>query len=203
MTTAVINDLLAELSGRGIRLVVQQGELVARGPAGAMTADLAGRLKQHKAALVAALSGGDVAPVIPSAESAATAELPPGWPEDVPQPPWWPEFLAIKGDIQILAARKQQCGDPDCRFPVMIRWTLPGDALRLWSCPKCGRTADPPEQDLYEWRFPATPRPGFRVKPKVCGWCGPNTTWWQDDNGRWRCMQCNPPVRQVSAERIS
>jgi len=181
MTNAVIDSLLAELAGRGIRLVVQQGELVARGPAGAMTADLAGRLKQHKAALLVALSARPAAPVAepklldspaaatpaaPSApveaveavdplavaeqpapavakptELAATVGLPPGWPEDVPQPPWWAEFLSIKGDIQILAARRQVCGDDGCSFPVMIQWTLPGDALRLWSCPRCGRTA--------------------------------------------------------------
>jgi len=72
--------------------------------------------------------------------SAATVELPPGWPADVPQPPWWAEFCAIKGDIQILAARRQQCGDLGCGFPVMVEWESPCYP-RQWSCPKCGRTA--------------------------------------------------------------
>jgi len=81
------------------------------------------------------------APVEPVAEQpAATVELPPGSPADVPQPPWWPEFCAILGSIRLLAARRQRCSDPGCGFPVMVEWESPGYP-RQWSCPKCGRTA--------------------------------------------------------------
>ena len=178
---ADFSPLLAECVQAGIRLSVADGKLVVEAPAGVVKPELLARLKQHKAALLAALSARPAAPVAepklldspaaatpaaPSApveaveavdplavaeqpapavakptELAATVGLPPGWPEDVPQPPWWAEFLSIKGDIQILAARRQVCGDDGCSFPVMIQWTLPGDALRLWSCPRCGRTA--------------------------------------------------------------
>jgi len=159
------------------------------------------------------LEAGSVAPAVAEpTEPAAPTELPLGWPADVPQPPWWPEFCSIKGNIQILAARKQKCGDPGCGFEVAVEWEVPGYP-RQWACPRCGRATDlvsdlpttrlaegpdarQPALEIVEWRFPATPRPGFRVKPKVCGWCGPDTDWWQDDNNRWRCVRCDPPARQ-------
>ena len=75
MSTAVINGLLEELAGQGIRLTVQRGELVARGPAGAMTAELAERVKRHKPALVAALTARPGAPVPPVAERSLFDDL--------------------------------------------------------------------------------------------------------------------------------
>ena len=255
MSTAVINGLLEELARRGITLVVDGGQLVARGPAGAMTPELAERVKGHKAALVAALSAYRPAPVAqPSlfdalatapvaqpveattpaaaiapavaapveptprlapadavtapAADAQPVELPRGWPSDVPPPDWWPEFLSIKGSIEVLAARRQVCGDPGCGFEVAVEWEAPG-CPRQWSCPRCGRAAAPvadppeaqqpaarePEPEVIEWRYPTTPRPGFRVKPRACGWCGPDTEWWQDAKARWRCVRCDPPTR--------
>jgi len=223
MTTEII-PLLAECEEAGIRLSVADGKLVVEAPAGVVKPELLARLKQHKAALVAALSAGDVAPVAPSAEpapaaaeptgsvAAAPVGLPPGWPSDIPAPAWWSEFLSIKGNIKLLAARRQQCGDPACQFPVAVEWEAPG-YHRQWACPRCGRAtaplADPPPTrpadnpevrqpavEIIEWRYPPTPRPGFRVKPRACGWCGPNTTWWQDNNNRWRCVRCDPPARQ-------
>ena len=222
MADAVINELLAELARQNIRLAVVDGQLLARGPAGAMTADLAGRVRQHKAALVLALTTRPAAPVAqpslfdaptiePKAPSApvepqnraAPVEVPVGWPSDIPLPTWWPEFLAIKGGIELLAARRSAC--PACGFGVAIQWRTPGLAEPLWSCPACCATApdampaanrlaeQPAAQqpaELIEWRYPTTPRPGFRVKPRACGWCGPDTTWWQDSNNRWHCGQC-------------
>jgi len=132
----------------------------------------------------------------------APVELPPGWPADVPPPDWWTEFLSIKGSIEVLAARRQVCGDPGCGFEVAVEWEAPG-CPREWSCPRCGRAAPPvvgppeaqqPAVEIIEWRFPATSRPGFRVKPRACGWCGPDTAWWQDSNSRWRCVRCDPPT---------
>jgi len=157
MSTAVINGLLAELAERGITLAVDGGQLVARGRAGAMTAELAERVKRHKPELMAALSSYRPAPVAAPVEptprlapaDAVTApaadaqpvELPRGWPSDVPPPDWWPEFLSIKGSIEVLAARRQVCGDPGCGFEVAVEWEAPG-CPRQWSCPRCGRTAD-------------------------------------------------------------
>jgi len=151
MTTTVINGLLAELAARGITLAVDGGQLVARGPAGAMTAELAQRLKQHKAAVMAALASSPVnapaaaAPVAapaadaPAVEPAAPVELPPGWPSDVAAPDWWPEFCSIKGNIRLLAARRSDC--PQCGFTVAVQWQAPGMTETLWSCPACCATA--------------------------------------------------------------
>jgi hypothetical protein len=154
MSTAVINGLLAELAERGITLAVDGGQLVARGRAGAMTAELAERVKRHKAALVEALTSGPAeaqpveanapaaaAPVAAPAVGAPAVELPPGWPADVPPPPWWGEFTASLDTIWLLAARRQQCGDPACRFPVAVQWAGV-EYPAQWACPRCGRTAD-------------------------------------------------------------
>jgi hypothetical protein len=154
MTNTVINGLLAELAERGITLAVDGGQLVARGPAGAMTPELAQRLKQHKAALVEALASGPAeaqavkanapaaaAPVAATASDAPAVELPPGWPADVAAPDWWTEFLSVKGSIEVLAARRQVCGDRGCGFEVAVEWEAPG-CPRQWGCPACGRSAD-------------------------------------------------------------
>jgi len=149
-------------------------------------------------------------PAAPAAPVEPTT-LPPGWPADIPAPAWWPEFCSILGGIRLLASRRQQCGDPGCGFPVAVEWEAPGYP-RQWACPKCGLAAAPvadppaarpvehpeapqPAVDVIEWRYPLTPRPGFRNKPRACGWHGRDTEWWQDDN-RWRCVRCNPPARQ-------
>jgi hypothetical protein len=125
------------------------------------------RLWQHKAALAARPQAPVAEPMLfdylpmvapaiePDARSAPVAlveaapvELPPGWPSDVVAPAWWPEFCSIKGSIEVLAARRQQCGDLGCGYPVSIQWEAPGYP-RQWSCPRCGRAAapvaDPPE----------------------------------------------------------
>ena len=142
MTNTVINGLLAELAGRGITLVVDGGQLIARGPAGAMTPELAQRLKQHKAALVEALTSGPAeAQAVEVNAPALASGLPPGWPSNTPKPPWWPEFLDCLGSIRLLAAREQMCGDPTCGFSVAILWT--DGKTAEWSCPKCGRTSGP------------------------------------------------------------
>jgi len=140
MTNTVINGLLAELAGRGITLVVDGGQLIARGPAGAMTPELAQRLKQHKAALVEALTSGSAeAQAVEANATAAVSDLPPGWPADVAAPDWWPEFCSIKGNIRLLAARRSDC--PQCGFTVAVQWQAPGMTETLWSCPACCATA--------------------------------------------------------------
>ena len=139
MTTTVINGLLAELAERGITLAVDGGQLVARGPAGAMTAELAQRLKQHKAALLETLASSPVNAPAAAAPVAAPVELPPGWPDDVAAPDWWPEFCSIKGNIRLLAARRSDC--PQCGFTVAVQWQAPGMSEPLWSCPACCATA--------------------------------------------------------------
>ena len=158
MTNTVINGLLAELAERGITLAVDGGQLVARGPAGAMTPELAQRLKQHKAALVEALTSGPAEdqPVEVNATAAESA-LPPGWPSDVAAPDWWPEFCSVKGDIRLLAARRSDC--PQCGFTVAVQWQAPGMTKPLWSCPRCTSTSPDSMQDAIQLATTAQKRP--------------------------------------------
>jgi hypothetical protein len=152
----------------------------------------------------------EAAPVTAPAADAPPVELPPGWPADLAAPPWWGEFTAALDTIWLLSARRQQCGDPACRFPVTVEWAGV-EYPPQWACPACGRAADPvagppaarpaeapeaqqPAVEVIEWRYPTAARPGFRVKPRACGWCGPHTEWWQDSNSRWRCVRCDPPA---------
>ncbi|MFT2720716.1 hypothetical protein ACMT4L_11990 [Deinococcus sp. A31D244] len=48
----VTRELLRELEGRGVRLMVEGDRLVARGPAGAITPDLSEEIKRQKAVLL-------------------------------------------------------------------------------------------------------------------------------------------------------
>jgi len=158
MTNTVINGLLAELAERGITLAVDGGQLVARGPAGAMTPELAQRLKQHKAALVEALTSGPAeAQAVEVNATAAESALPPGWPSDVAAPDWWPEFCSVKGDIRLLAARRSDC--PQCGFTVAVQWQAPGMAKPLWSCPRCTSTSPDSMQDAIQLATAAQKRP--------------------------------------------
>lgn len=54
----VARDLLRELAGRGVRLAVQEGRLVARAPHGAVTPELAEQIKAMKDALLRELQAG-------------------------------------------------------------------------------------------------------------------------------------------------
>lgn len=54
----VARDLLRELEGRGVRLAVEGGRLVARAPQGAVTPELAERIKAQKDALLRELQAG-------------------------------------------------------------------------------------------------------------------------------------------------
>jgi hypothetical protein len=72
--------------------------------------------------------------------TAPVSDLPPGWPSNTPRPPWWGEFLSILGNIRLLQAREQMCGDETCQFPASVLWT--DGQTTEWSCPKCGRTSD-------------------------------------------------------------
>ncbi|UBV42123.1 hypothetical protein LAJ19_10830 [Deinococcus taeanensis] len=55
-------ELLRELEGRGVRLAIDGGQLVARAPQGAITPELAAQLKAQKAALMAALQNPGTTP---------------------------------------------------------------------------------------------------------------------------------------------
>jgi hypothetical protein len=157
MTTENI-PLIAECARAGIRLSVAGDKLVVEAPVGVVKPELLERLRRHKAALVEALAArpgapvppvahpveattpAAVAPVAATASDAPAVELPPGWPSNTPRPPWWGEFIGCLGNIRLLAAREQMCGDPTCGFAVAILWT--DGKTTEWSCPKCGRTSD-------------------------------------------------------------
>ncbi|MFC4426974.1 hypothetical protein [Deinococcus navajonensis] len=62
-------DLLRELEGRGVRLTVQEGRLVARAPHGAVTPELAAQIKAQKDALVQALQASEAGQLAPLPES--------------------------------------------------------------------------------------------------------------------------------------
>nr|WP_157465437.1 hypothetical protein [Deinococcus apachensis] len=62
----VARDLLRKLEGRGVRLAVQEGRLIARAPHGAVTPELHEQIKAQKDALLRELqagTGGQLAPL--------------------------------------------------------------------------------------------------------------------------------------------
>lgn len=67
----VARDLLRELEGRGVRLAVSGGQLVARAPAGAVTPELAAQIKAQKDALLKELQRGPVGTLAPLPEPLA------------------------------------------------------------------------------------------------------------------------------------
>jgi len=69
----MVASLLADLRRAGIRLVVEADRLRAIAPVGALTPGLAARIREHKAALVAALSPPAVL-VLPVDEEIARTE---------------------------------------------------------------------------------------------------------------------------------
>ncbi|WP_135230139.1 hypothetical protein [Deinococcus fonticola] len=77
----VTHDLLRELEGRGVRLAVEGGRLVARGPQGAVTPELAGQIRAQKAELMTALtasSKGQLAPLPEPLARMVAAAISPG-----------------------------------------------------------------------------------------------------------------------------
>ncbi|MFB9991521.1 hypothetical protein ACFFLM_06010 [Deinococcus oregonensis] len=65
----VARDLLRELEGRGVRLGVQEGQLIARAPAGTVTPELAAQIKAHKEDLLKELQAGAAGRLAPLPES--------------------------------------------------------------------------------------------------------------------------------------
>lgn len=61
----VARDLLRELEGRGVRLAVDGGRLIARAPAGAITPDLAERIREGKDELLRELERAPVGTLAP------------------------------------------------------------------------------------------------------------------------------------------
>lgn len=77
----VTHDLLRELEGRGVRLAVEGGRLVARGPQGAVTPELAEQIRAQKDALLKALQasqGGLLAPLPEPLARLVAAAISPG-----------------------------------------------------------------------------------------------------------------------------
>lgn len=75
------HDLLRELEGRGVRLAVEGGRLVARAPQGAVTPELAAQIKAQKDALLKALQeapAGQLAPLPDSLGRMVRAAVSPG-----------------------------------------------------------------------------------------------------------------------------
>jgi len=64
MSANVVDELLDELAKRHIRLALKGGQLVARGPKGGLTPELAERVREHKAPLVALLVAGELAALL-------------------------------------------------------------------------------------------------------------------------------------------
>ena len=167
--TAEIAPVIAECERAGIRLSVDGDKLVVEAPAGVVKPELLDRLRQHKAALVEALTSGPaeaqaVEATAPAAASPVAAQatepaaqLPPGWPADLAAPDWWPEFCSIKGNIRLLAARRSDC--PQCGFTVAVQWQAPGMAKPLWSCPRCTSTSPDSMQDAIQLATTAQKRP--------------------------------------------
>lgn len=52
------HDLLRELKGRGVRLLVEGGRLVVRGPSGSITPELSARIREHRDDLLRELTTG-------------------------------------------------------------------------------------------------------------------------------------------------
>ena len=156
--TTEIAPLIVECERAGIRLSVDGDKLVVEAPAGVVKPELLDRLRQHKAALVEALTSGSAeAQAVEANATAAVSDLPPGWPADVPPPPWWPEFCSIKGNIRLLAARRSDC--PQCGFTVAVQWQAPGMTKPLWSCPRCTSTSPDSMQDAIQLATAAQKRP--------------------------------------------
>lgn len=68
--------------------------------------------------------------------------VPPGWPEDVPIPSWWPELAGAFPRGFLREAKRGDCLDPVCRFPVAVQWFDRRDRRFVWSCPACGLESD-------------------------------------------------------------
>jgi hypothetical protein len=108
-------ELLAQLHELGI-LAVAEGNALKLFPADRVPPNLVPLLRAHKRALLCLLC-----PL-------------PGWPADVPLPPWWPELAGPMRDV-LLDAAAHICSR--CRFPVAVRWR-PRDGRLRWACPRCG-----------------------------------------------------------------
>lgn len=65
----VARELLDTLEGRGVRLAVQDGRLIARAPVGAVTPELAEQIKAQKDALLRELQAGTGGPLTPLPEA--------------------------------------------------------------------------------------------------------------------------------------
>ena len=120
---------------------MQDGKLHCRAPAGVIDQGTMAYLRDCKAELLAMLTkeGSDPpGPVVSVATtSKADPELitPPGWPEDVPLPDWWEDFLRDFG-VPVFRGEVREC--PRCGFPVRVFWQAKSNPnTTLWTCPSC------------------------------------------------------------------
>jgi len=112
MTTT---ELLTRLADRHV-LLCPAGDRLRFTPPNVIDDDLREELKRHKPAILSL--------------------IPPGWPGDVPIPAWWAELAGAFPAGFLKAAKRSECADPGCRFPVAVQW--PGEVGLMWSCPACG-----------------------------------------------------------------
>jgi hypothetical protein len=120
--TGAPTDLLAECEAHGIRLTLaDDGGLSIDAPQDALTPELLGRLKAHKAELLALIL--------------------PGWPADVPIPAWWGELVGLFPPGFLRQAQRTDCRG--CGFQVAVLWDSPERGL-TWSCPQCGLASGGP-----------------------------------------------------------
>jgi hypothetical protein len=110
---------LMETCGRhGIEIRPAGGNVRVKAPKGILNPGLTEAIREHKPAIL--------------------SMVPPGWPVDVPIPSWWPELAGAFPRGFLREAKRGECLDPDCRFPVAVLWWDETDRRFIWSCPACG-----------------------------------------------------------------
>jgi predicted RNA-binding Zn-ribbon protein involved in translation (DUF1610 family) len=126
--------------------------------------ELLAAMREHKAALLALLHGGQAAvdqpppgptppePVLPPPPPSPQPPPLPGWPAGVVVPAWWPELAGPMRDVLIEAAA-HTCRD--CGFAVAVRWRPSDGGAPRWACPKCGLSAGDGERPGVEPELPA------------------------------------------------
>ncbi|WP_437228003.1 hypothetical protein SH661x_000666 [Planctomicrobium sp. SH661] len=115
-------SMLFEACGRsGIELRPDGVGVRVKAPQGIVTPDLREELIRHKPTILAL--------------------IPPGWPVDVPLPSWWAELVEVFPPGFLKQAKRLECIDSSCRFPVAVEWFDRWDRRFVWSCPACGLEA--------------------------------------------------------------
>jgi predicted RNA-binding Zn-ribbon protein involved in translation (DUF1610 family) len=190
--------LLDTLRRRGVVLAVVGDELRYR-PRQAVDGTTLALLREHKAALVALLRGGQAVdqpppsptppePVLPPPPPSPQPPPLPGWPAGVAVPEWWAELAGPMGDVLVEAAA-HECAD--CGFAVAVRWRPSDGGAPRWACPRCGLSAGDGERPGADAELPPVVRAGgwdAIVVRDACAVCGFPPEGPKDDQGR--CAGC-------------